>query len=920
MNFPYNFSQKLFSLSLCCLSLSLLPQIGFAEEGATSPHEALLLKRIVEYWKDEDYSLAKKQIADFLTQYEESTFRDHLIAMLGDLYFNEGNFSEAIQNYTQITASDFKEKTFLKYLKALFELGEYPDVEKMAAPRISDTLDERSEEALQITLLYADALYRQDKIVEALPHFEALSVTAYHDFCLLPLAEGYRALKDYSKAAEAYRAMLEKREEKKDEILFQIASLESQYDKAAAAKTFFEVASMEGEKQGIAAFNHLTLTFDQKEYEALLEASESLLDKITEDHLSLARYYVGCSHFSLKNYDRAIPALEAYVQMETETSPRLKSALLNLMLCARETEDSALSDRVLGSLATHFASDPAYLQSFLVRAQIQKEEGDLSLSPDELKKLLELSKDFDGREKIFYDVALLLLDEAKWESGRDILDFFLDQYPQSEKRAQAYRHLLNTSIEAMKNEPESDAHKELFISDLQKILSEEGILTEAEEQEYRLSFAKTLYELKRPLEALKEAEEFLARFPDDVRASDAHLMAALCAKEGGADALKATRHLERTLFLNPEQTDAHLIHLQLFNSYLTLSSEDSEKSESFLEQASDHLYEAFMKNKESVSFDNQIWLANHYYAKVKSASQNNSSLFDEGFLPLKRSIATYEKILGFEEGIVAFPQNGNLLLLEGEALKYVDLLSLKKEIPKKIALLETLSQLFLEKPDLQWKHQKQSLFELAKTYEMQEDAFKAIELYDRLLKFHTPSYLTHAAQLQKTKLQFALLPAEERQESSPAIIDILNQLKDLQIKKQLQCEPIHFEAALEYVSVRVSLTDEEKKLEKHLFYLKRVKEDFLSDDDIIGREYLEARQKYPEKDQLFVLYMNYVDAEMARLQGEKAKIAGQMEEATSLLSQASDQLNQLLSNQEALTPFLEERINQSRVELEQAAK
>ena len=916
MNSPYNFSQKLLSLSLCCISLSFLPQVGFAEEGATSPHEALLLKRIVEYWKDEDFALAKKQIVDFLMQYEESTFKDHLIAMLGDLYFNEGNYNEAIQNYTQISAEDFKKKTYLKYLKALFELGEYPDVEKMAVSHVKETLDESSEEALQITLLYADALYRQDKIIEALPYFESLSVTAYHDFCLLPLAEGYRTLKDFPKAATAYRAMLEKRKDKKDEILFQIASLESEYDKVAAAKTFLEVASMEGEKQGIAAFNHLTLTFDQNAYELLLEAAVTLLDKIPEDHLALARYYVGCSHFSLKNYGRAIPALEAYVQMETESSPRLKTALLNLMLCARETEDSALSERVLGSLATHFANDPAYLQSFLVRAQIQKEEGDLSLSPDELKKLLDLSKEFDGREKIFYDVALLLLDDAKWESGRDILEFFLDQYPQSEKRAQAYRHLLNTSIEAMKNEPDADAHKELFVSDLQKILNEEAVLTEAEEQEYRLSYAKTLYELKRPLEALKEAEEFLARFPGDARAPDAHLMAALCAKEGGVDTLKATMHLERTLFLNPEQADAHLVHLQLFNSYLTLSSEDNEKNESYIEQASDHLYEAFMKNKTSVSFDNQIWLANHYYAKVKIASQNKSTVFDDGFLPLKRSIATYEKIMEFEEGIVSFPKDNDLLLLEGEALKYVDLLSIRKEIPKKIALLETLSQLFSEKPDLQWKYQKQSLFELAKTYEMQEDTLKAIELYDRLLQFHTPSYLTHAAQLQKTRLQFALLPAEEREESSPAVIDILNQLKDLQIKKQLQCEPIHFEAALEYVSVRVSLTADETKLDKHLFYLKRVKEDFLSDDDIIGKEYLEARQKYPEKDQLFVLYMNYVDAEMARLQGMKAKNAGQTEEAASFLSQASDQLNQLLSDHDALTPFLEDRINQSRAELQ----
>lgn len=910
-------SHKLFSLSLCCLSLSFLPHAAFAEEEATSPHEALLLKRIVEYWKDEDYALAKKQILDFLSQYEKSAFKDHLMAMLGDLYFSEGDLNDAVQSYACIMDEDFKAKTRLKHLKALFELGEYPAVEQLASPHIQKTIEGASEEALQLNLLYADALYRQDKLIEALPYFEALELTAYREYCLLPLAEGYRAQKDFPKAVVAYRSLLDLRTDKKDEILFQIASLEAEYDKATAAKTFLEITTQNSDKSGIAAFNFLTLTFDQNQYEALIDASAQLLDKIPEEHLALARYYVGCAHFSLKNYDRAIPALEAYVQMEKDSSPRLKTALLNLMLCARETQDVALSERILASLATHFSNDPAYLQSFLISAQLQKDEGNLSLNSDELKKLLDLSTEFEGREKIFYDVALLLIDDAKWEAGRDILLFFLDQYPQSEKRSLAYRHLLNTSIEGIKNEPASDAKKELFISDLQRIFSEEGVLTDEEAQEYRLSYAKTLYELKRPLEALREAEEFLTRYPGNSHEADVHLMAALCVKEGGQEPLKAAMHLEKALFLNPEQSDAHLIHLQLFNTYLSLATQDEEKSAAFMEQASDHLYEAFMKNRESVSFDNQIWLANHYYSKVKKQTQNQTAVFDEGFVPLKRSLATYEKIWGFEEGVVTFPKNGDPLLLEGEAMKYADLLSLRKEIPKKILFLETLSQLFAEKPDVEWKHQKQSLFELAKAYEMQSNTVKAIEIYDRLLQNHTPSYLTHAAQLQKTRLQFALLPAEERQEDSAAMVDILNQLKDLQIKKQLQCEPVHFEAALEYVAVRVALTAEESKLDKHLFYLKRVKEDFLSDDDVIGKEYLEARKNNPDKDRLIGLYMNYVDAEMVRLQGEKAKVSGQTEEAHTLLSQASDQFNQLLNDPEALTPFLKDRIVQSKERLQQ---
>ena len=909
------YTRKALSLSLCCLSLQLLPSTGLAEETISSPHEALLLKRIVEYWKDQDYRLAKRQIIDFLNQYANSAFKDHLMAMLGDLYFNEENYNESIKTYSQIEREEFKEKTFLKHLKALFELEQFAAVEKMAHPRLLNEKDKESEDALQIALLYADALFRQGKIQEAFPHFERLLQTTYRDYCLLPLAEGLREQKQYPQAVSYYRDLLKKRDDKREEILFQIGTLLAEYDKEEAAKTFLEVTRLKGEKEGLAAFNYLALLYDAKEYQTLANEAPSLMTKIPDKELHLIRFYLGSSNCFLKNYEQAIAALELFVQNEKEPSSQLKTALLSLILCARETADQSLSERALSLLASHFAKDPAYLQSFVINAQTQKEQGSFTLNVEEFKKLLSFFDQFEEREKLVYDVALLLVDDHKWEAARDILLIFLEEYPQSEKRVFAYRHLITTSMEALKSSPESLVHKECLVADLKKFFQEESLLTEEEEQELRFYLAKTLYDLNRPGEALQEFEAFLLRFSGSLRAAEAHLMGALCIQASSQDLVKVSFHLEQALLCNPNQEDATLIHLQLYNSYLTLSSQNEEKQDSFLEQAAEHLFSAFMRAKESVKFDNQIWLANYYYSKVKKERESVKNAFDEHFLPLKRSLATYEKILGLENGIVAFPKERDLLVIEGEALKYSDLLSLKKDLPIKISLLERLSELRKENPDLKWKYQETSLFELAKAYEIQEDTKKALELYELLLTNHSPSYLSSAALLQKTRLQFALLPSASLQENSSEVEEILNQLKDLQIKKQLACEPIHLEAALEYVKVRVALTPEESRLDKHLFYLKRFKEDFASADDSIGQEYATDREKFPEQEKLYQIYMTFVDAEIARLQAEEARRGGEEERASQLLSQAETQLEALLNDSSSLTPFLREGIEQSKAAL-----
>ena len=80
---------------------------------ADDKEEAFLVRRIAEYWKDQDFSVVKAQILDFLATHPKSKMTDHLKGILADLWLQEGNYNEALRIYNQIQAPQVIEK----YLK-----------------------------------------------------------------------------------------------------------------------------------------------------------------------------------------------------------------------------------------------------------------------------------------------------------------------------------------------------------------------------------------------------------------------------------------------------------------------------------------------------------------------------------------------------------------------------------------------------------------------------------------------------------------------------------------------------------------------------------------------------------------------------------------------------------------------------------
>ena len=145
---------------------------------------------------------------------------------------------------------------------------------------------------------------------------------------------------------------------------------------------------------------------------------------------------------------------------------------------------------------------------------------------------------------------------------------------------------------------------------------------------------------------------------------------------------------------------------------------------------------------------------------------------------------------------------------------------------------------------------------------------------------------------------------------------VLNNLKDLQISKKLAYEPIYLEAALQYVDIRTEFAPSEEKTAHCLFFLKRLREDFSSGADPLTRDYLAARNDFPEKSALYDSYMQYIESKILFLEALIARQEGYRDTAKSLKNQAIDNLKALKS--QTMTSYLEENVNSMRKEIEKS--
>lgn len=606
-------------MRLFWILLIALPLILSAE----SEEEALFLRRIADFWQEGEYQIAKSQMEEFIVDYPESPFSDALCAALGDLFLREKNYSSALGYYSQVQTPEFVQKVFLNRMQCLYEMQWYATLADECEAYLVTTPN------LHVTYFLAIALYHQcvnasketDQLLKlaerAKPYFETL----YASELSQDVAQGYAhlscILKDYAKATEIYSDLAEKNPAMEEEMLFQVALIQSEYDKVLALGTFDKISKLGRKRAKEAAYNKMVLAFDLGRYEEIV--GSDLINQIPADRAGIGRLFLGRSLLQTRHYPEAVQELKAYIQ-NAPVSETLFAALLSLLDASYQTGDLQSLDEAIAKLVYHYPQNPELPKAYFSRAQILKRNECFDEAKKELDKLIAEYPAFPQKAQVMFELTHLDFKAKNWDGCYRRGLAFLNTFAGHELSPFAWRYYVSASSEIAMQKPE---HRPQLLADLEAFLHLP--LTEIEKSEWQLLQAKTYFELKRYDEAMSCLKS------QDT--PNARLLLSLCYRDGYRDIEQFCKIAEEALSNGANLVDLGQIHASLYNAYLEISN---------IDKAAQHLYEAFMAKAE-LKTENILWLADHYYHQLLEEEGN--------FVIAARAAALYLKAkpLGTEQ-------------------------------------------------------------------------------------------------------------------------------------------------------------------------------------------------------------------------------------------------------------------------------
>lgn len=846
------------------LSLIALMVFSYLQADQDDPafRESIELRQIADYWKEQDYTLAKQRIYQFLQIYPTTVFKEQLYAMLADLFLKEKNYQEAIDFYQKIALEKRSQTTLFHHFYCLYQLGLWEEV-IIQAPHLMKHAGTTKEQLDTIRFSFADALmqialntedpsYKKNLLLQAESEYKRLVSTCYVCDSLYSLAHIQVLLENPIQAANLYLTLAEKDPENKEQCLFKAGYLQMNAAPDKSIELFEKVCSLKKENGPQAAYLLLQVLFLQKEYNRLLFMREKFSDLLTLD--PLITYYTGKSFYQVNNPAQAIFFLTQFLEYPTIDVVYKKSAIVTLIACAKMTKNWLLLEENLAYLIDFFPQETQTLDLVLMYAQLCKQDQNWEKTALYLKKILDIFPSHPQKETLLYEQALCSIYEQKLEKGiNQILDF-LENFPDSSYAKQAWRQLLNCCMQDLKKSPPDlySTKQSVFVTHAIKSLEQKGLFSEEERKKMHWLLVQSLFEQKQYQKSLAFSKKYVEQYGDS---SDTYLFTALCQEHLDFPALQIAENFERAL-ADPKITHRRLCHRKLYNLYLSVAQEMPEETNGiFFLKAADCL---FANIDELIELNNLDWLAHFYYQQFETTEKEKKRFY------AKRSKTSFEKLLDHS----SLPVES---WLELEVLRLCTLYNYLGEKAKKVPLLEILSQQQKTFSHIEWKWQRRVLFELAIAYQEQKRYAEAMQAYDLLIDSskHVLSYYGSAALLEKARLQFSLLSATERQENSMTILAICDALKEVQIKKKLLSEPLHLEAALEYIEVKSSLSS--TPMEKKLELLLQMKDNFSLTEDPSVQQYLSTQDLFPDKIQLHQDYLSFIDLEIISIKIQLAK-------------------------------------------------
>jgi len=862
--------------------------------------EALFLRRITEYWKEGHLDDAKNQLKAYLSSYPTSTYLSEILAMLGDLYLHEGSLPEALACYEQISSDRCEHLTAVHRAEALYQLGRYDDLLLWASihPYLIGTNE-------RIHLLLADTHYRK-ALKEINPDVvQQHAAAALDQFSQIKqLDKGWKLIVAYLTAlkgekvaaAELYLSLSSEWPEKRDECLYHAASLLNIHEPKKAISLLQELDSKPTGFQKEAAFNELCLLYREKRYEDFIERETLLRHLVDGNFSSHLLFYKASSYFHLERYEQAANHFKKYLDSSPSSKEEIRYALQNLFFCGYKTEQPQLIDFALERWKDLLSLEEGYLEGLLASAELSLKGKNYPVAASRLSEILERYPSHLIHEVALFNHSQVLLILENFTEGKEALQSYLTRYPNSPRAKLQWQNLVYASMELLKRSEKGE--QELLKADLAAILQQAIDASETSHEDtrriYQLHLAQLFFEMGQPKEALALSEEYLNLYPEHPSTREMRLIQISCHLSIGSPLESLIDSFEAALL---NEHDRHLqsrLHLQLFNAYLILEEHDS---------AADHLLAVYQRGHLPIKTENLLWLAEQLQKR------NDLSLSKE----------ILEKALCMETAQPLVNSSLNPLSIEEGAIQLNGIYLTLGNREKARDLLLQLADMQKADPTICWKSSRKIRFELADLHACLGQFEEALKIYDQLIgdaAFSQASFYLRAAILNRAKLQLKLLNEEEKKMGSAALTSILDTFKDLQIARNVESEPIHLEAALDYASIRSSQVPIEEQPKRMIFYLERIEEDFASGSSDIAVSYLNQYDEWPEQALLIARYLRYISAEILRLKALEAKKSGDTALALTLNSESKNTLQHLNEELNVSNPLLQERIMHSLAQLE----
>lgn len=855
--------------------------------------EALAVRRIVQCFQEEEFDLVEKQVALFWKQFPRSAFRHQVYTLLGDAHFAQKEYSDAVSSYRALPLETLSPSAKRNYLHSLYEIGDAAPLQSLLQILLPRTDEDWEDTSHQLAALYQARIWLEQANSVEFPQkgklchgaeelLLKLKGTAYDIQSRVELAKCYQLQEKEDLSADTLSQLAKDDPQRAEEYLYQAAQELSPHDIHRALTLFHQVRCLGKALASSAALQEFRILFELERFEEVLSSYSNIRSIIPPSLLPLFHYYVGHSALLSRRWELVVEEFEPVIEL-SKNQPELQAFMLEGLISAylkQEQYEPAI--RRAQQFEEWHPQHPQLPAILISKAQAYRSLNKGDLAKHTLDHLCSTFPQKTEACEVLLEKGISFFQEGDPLSARP---FFIQVLQKEESLAHSelsrYYLLKNTFLLEQK-QPESEwiKHDLEYLAQLDPC--EKGIrhsaivkLAQLHLKEKELEETKTLC-----LQLLKET-------PSEEQSLAAHtlLAYALFFQEDYEAFISTAEHII------PHEVDPQKrarLHQQIsyafFKQAESSSSSPSEEQEVFarekgteqshLQQAIQHLFSAFQLAPEALSSPQLLWLANDRYRLVAKSLDELlvRPVEDRDLLKTLREIKHFFS-LAFSPFDSFSSQPQLIKKHEKDLLCYGNLLGWMGEEAKQGEILELLSSQQEKNPSWNWKKRAQTLLAKAQWLQKKNLWKRAEETYSTLFSQKAPvdSMILALAKLEKTRISLILLPDEERTLQSENWVSLLKQFEQLKNRRYLQQEPVHFEAALDWVeTLDAALSGSERNLQL-IQRLERLKESYSETSTFWAKEYHAARREDKEKNLVYQTYMALIDAQLSLLRAQESE-------------------------------------------------